>query len=153
MILDCLFQHIPLGLGTAQVIKKKDIELPAGIAEAAAAATRAITTGSLLFSVQSLWPVEPVKMASLSGAMFGLMLRILPAYVRQWFSDLRDRSTLFGIESFTRAWCSPPLIANELSLVCIACERLVNSVLLRTCGYLDKKIIFLCCFSRGGTCS
>ncbi|CAL8160412.1 unnamed protein product [Prunus armeniaca] len=117
VILDCLFQHIPLGLGMAHVIKKKDTELPAGIAEAAAAATRAITTGSLLFSVQSLWPVEPVKMASLSGAMFGLMLRILPAYVRQWFSDLRDRSTLSGIESFTRAWCSPPLIANELSLI------------------------------------
>lgn len=116
-ILDCLFQHIPLELW---ILKKKDEELPAGIAEAAAAATRSIRTGSLMFSVQSLWPVEPLKMVSLAGAMFGLMLHILPAYVRQWSSDLRDRSTLAGIESFTRAWCSPHLIADELSQVCIA---------------------------------
>ncbi|XP_024158804.1 E3 ubiquitin-protein ligase listerin isoform X2 [Rosa chinensis] len=114
VILDCLFQHIPLELW---ILKKKDEELPAGIAEAAAAATRSIRTGSLLFSVQSLWPVEPLKMASLAGAMFGLMLHILPAYVRQWSNDLRDRSTLSGIESFTRAWCSPHLIAGELSQI------------------------------------
>ncbi|XP_050138704.1 E3 ubiquitin-protein ligase listerin [Malus sylvestris] len=117
VILDCLFQHIPLELCMAPILKKKDAAIPAGIAEAATAATHAIKTGSVLFSVQSLWPVEPVKIASVSGAMFGLMLRILPAYVRQWFSDLRDRSTSSAIESFTRSWCSPPLITNELSLI------------------------------------
>lgn len=118
MILDCLLQHIPVELCMTHNLKKKDVELPVGLSEAAVAATHAITTGSLLFSVESLWPAEPVKMASLAGAIFGMMLRILPAYVREWFSSLRDRSISSGIESFTRAWCSPPLIANELAQVC-----------------------------------
>lgn len=99
--------------------KKKDTELPAGLSEAATAANQAITTGSLLFSVEFLWPIEPVKLASFAGAIFGLMLRVLPAYVRGWFSDLRDRSKSSVIESFTKAWCSPSLIANELSQVCV----------------------------------
>lgn len=118
MILDCLFQHIPVELCTTHNLKKKDVELPVGLSEAAVAANRAITTGSVLFSMESLWPVEPVKMASLAGALFGFMLCVLPAYVREWFSRLRDRSISSGIESFTRAWCSPPLIANELAQVC-----------------------------------
>lgn len=105
-------------LSSAYSLKKKDIEIPAELSEAATAATRAISTGSLLFYVESLWPVGPVKMASLAGALFGLMLRVLPAYVRQWFSDLRDRSASSLIEYFTKAWCSPPLIADELSQVC-----------------------------------
>lgn len=116
-ILDCIFQHIPLELSSAYSLKKKDIEIPAELSEAATAATRAISTGSLLFYVESLWPVGPVKMASLAGALFGLMLRVLPAYVRQWFSDLRDRSASSLIEYFTKAWCSPPLIADELSQI------------------------------------
>ncbi|XP_050367875.1 E3 ubiquitin-protein ligase listerin isoform X2 [Argentina anserina] len=114
VILDCLFQHISL---EQWILKKKDEETPAGIAEAAASATRSIRTGSLLFSIQSLWPVEPLRMSSLAGAIFGRMLHILPAYVRQWSNDLRDRSILSGIESFTRAWCSPHLIAGELSQI------------------------------------
>ncbi|XWS74417.1 hypothetical protein CRYUN_Cryun02cG0214200 [Craigia yunnanensis] len=119
LILDCLFQHLPSDLCLMHVLKKKDGELPNVLSKAATAATHSITTGSLLFSVESLWPIEPVKMAELAGAIYGLMLRMLPAYVRGWFSDLRDRSTSSLIESFTRTWCSPPLIANELSLVCI----------------------------------
>lgn len=119
VILDCLFQHIPVELGMSQNLKKKDLELPAGVSEAAIAASRAITTDSLLTSVETLWPVEPVKLASLAGALFGLMLCVLPAYVREWFSSLRDRFTSSLIESFTRAWCSPSLIANELSQVCV----------------------------------
>lgn len=111
-ILDCLFQHIPIEGMALQ--KKKDTELPAGLSEAATAANQAITTGSLLFSVEFLWPVEPMKLASFAGAIFGLMIRDLPAYVRGWFSDLRDRSKSSVIESFTKAWCSPSLIANEL---------------------------------------
>ncbi|KAL6967782.1 RING-type E3 ubiquitin transferase [Sarracenia purpurea var. burkii] len=116
-ILDCLFQHIPLEMCLAHSLKKKDVELPAVLSEAASAATRAITSSSLLFCVESLWPVRPEKMASLAGAIFGLMLCILPAYVRGWFSDIRDRSTSSAIESFTKAWCSPPLIRNELSQI------------------------------------
>ncbi|KDP32598.1 hypothetical protein JCGZ_13148 [Jatropha curcas] len=116
-ILDCLFQHIPLELCTAHSLKKKDVDLPAGASEAANAATSAITTGSLLFSVESLWPIAPEKMASLAGALFGLMLHVLPAYVRGWFNDLRDRSMSSLIETFTRTWCSPQLIVNELSQI------------------------------------
>ncbi|XP_065847176.1 E3 ubiquitin-protein ligase listerin [Euphorbia lathyris] len=117
VILDCLFQHIPLELCTAQSLKKKDADLPAEALEAAEAAKTAISTGSLLFSVEPLWPVTTEKMASLSGALFGLMLRVLPAYVRGWFTDLRDRSASSSIETFTRLWCSPPLIVNELSQI------------------------------------
>ncbi|GAV58652.1 zf-RING_2 domain-containing protein [Cephalotus follicularis] len=114
VILDCLFQHIPLELCTAQIVKKKDGEIPDVVSGATTAATHAITNGLLLSSIESLWPIEPTKMASLAGAIYGLMLRVFPAYVRVWFSDLRDRSMSSMIESFTRSWCSPPLIANEL---------------------------------------
>lgn len=117
VILDCLFQHIPVEISTVQSLKKKDAELSGGLSEASSAATRATTTGSLLFSVESLWPVELGKISSLAGAIYGLMLQVLPAYVRGWFSDLRDRNTSAVIESFTRTCCSPPLIANELSQV------------------------------------
>ncbi|KAF7816195.1 E3 ubiquitin-protein ligase listerin [Senna tora] len=117
IVLDCLFQHIPLELSTVQSLKQKDAELPADLSEAASAATRAITNGSLLFLVESLWPVESVKISSLAGAIYGLMLSVLPAYVRSWFSDLRDRNTSSVIESFTRTCCSPPLITNELSQI------------------------------------
>lgn len=100
-----------------QSLKQKDAVLPADLSEAANAATRAIRTGSLLFSVESLWPIESVKLSSLAGAIYGLMLCVLPAYIRSWFSDLRNRNTSYVIESFTRTYCSPPLIANELSQV------------------------------------
>lgn len=56
-------------------------------------------------------------MASFAGAIYGLMLTTVPAYVRGWFNDIRDRTTSSAIESFTRAWCSPPLITNELSQI------------------------------------
>lgn len=117
VVLDCLFQHIPLELSMVQSLKQKDAVLPVGLSEAASAATRAIRTGSLLFSVESLWPIDSVKFSSLAGAIYGLMLCVLPAYIRSWFSDLRDRNMSYAIESFTRTYCSPPLIANELSQV------------------------------------
>ncbi|MBA0730942.1 hypothetical protein Golax_022593 [Gossypium laxum] len=117
LILDCLFQHLLSDLSLMHVLKKKDGELPNVISEAATAAKCSITSGSVLFSVESLWPIDPVKMAAFAGAIYGLMLRLLPAYVWGWFSDLRDRSTSSMIESFTRTWCSPPLVANELSLI------------------------------------
>ncbi|KAL6501147.1 hypothetical protein OROHE_025077 [Orobanche hederae] len=116
-ILDCLFEYIPLELYMGTRSKKKDIEFPALVSEAANAATRAITTNSLLFSLEFLWPIRPESMASLAGAAFGLMLHNLPAYVRGWFSDICDRSSSSAIESFTKAWCSPTLISNELSQV------------------------------------
>ncbi|KAJ0075996.1 hypothetical protein Patl1_35096 [Pistacia atlantica] len=117
VILDCIFQHIPLEVCMTQGLKKKDGDLLPEASAAASAAKHAIRAGSLLFSVESLWPVESLKLASLAGALYGLILCVLPAYVRGWFSDLRDRCTSFLVESFTRTWCSPPLIANELSQV------------------------------------
>ncbi|CAM8952622.1 unnamed protein product [Rhodiola kirilowii] len=46
--------------------------------------------------------------------LFGLMIRALPAYVREWYGSLRDRSRSSSIELFTRTWCSPPLVADEI---------------------------------------
>ncbi|CAM8955449.1 unnamed protein product [Rhodiola kirilowii] len=116
-ILDCLFQHIPLELCMTHVLKKKDAPIPNELSQAVTAATQAIRTGSLLFSVESLWPVEPLSVTSLAGALFGLMLRALPAYVREWYGSLRDRSRSSSIELFTRTWCSPPLVADEISQI------------------------------------
>lgn len=118
LILDSLFQHIPLELYMGQNLKKKDGDIPSELSVVASAATRAIVTGSSLSTVESLWPIETGKMASLAGAIYGLMLRVLPAYVREWFSEMRDRSASSLIEAFTRSWCSPSLIENELSQVC-----------------------------------
>ncbi|KAE9615114.1 hypothetical protein Lal_00048152 [Lupinus albus] len=117
VILDCLFQHIPLEIAMVQNLKKKSAELSGCLSDAASASTRAITSGSLLFSVEPLWPVELEKLSSFAGAIYGLMLHVLPAYVRAWFSDLRDRNSSAAIELFTRTSCSPPLIANELSQI------------------------------------
>lgn len=118
-ILDCIFQHIPLDQYMGSSSRKKDVELPPAVSEAANAAMRAITSSSSTFSLEFLWPIGPEKMASLAGAVFGLMLHNLPAYVRGWFSDIRDRSVSSAIEAFTKAWCSPTLISNELSQVCM----------------------------------
>ncbi|XP_023635520.1 E3 ubiquitin-protein ligase listerin [Capsella rubella] len=117
LILDSLFQHIPLELYMAHSLKKKDGDIPSELSVVASAATHAIMTGSSLSTVESLWPIETGKMASLAGAIYGLMLRVLPAYVREWFSEMRDRSTSSLIEAFTRSWCSPTLIKNELSQI------------------------------------
>ncbi|KAG9455167.1 hypothetical protein H6P81_008071 [Aristolochia fimbriata] len=116
-ILDCMFQHIPLKSGPTNISKKKEVELLPEISQAAVSAKRAITTGSLLFAVECLCPVGNQEMASLAGAIYGLMLRLLPTYVRNWFAGLRDRVGSSAIESFTKAWCSPPLLADELSQI------------------------------------
>ncbi|KAK9159226.1 hypothetical protein Scep_005800 [Stephania cephalantha] len=116
-ILDCLFQHIPLKYGASQSFKKKDVEIPIEVSQAANAAALAISTGSVWSFIKSLCPVERETMASLAGALYGLMLRVLPAYVRDWFTSLRDRSTSSAIESFTKVWCSPSLLADELSQI------------------------------------
>ena len=118
LILDSLFQHIPLELYMAQSLKKKDAIGLSDLSGVASAAVLAITTGSSLSTVESLWPIDTGKMAALAGAIYGLMIRVLPAYVRGWFSEMRDRSASSSIEAFTRSWCSPSLIMNELSQVC-----------------------------------
>jgi hypothetical protein len=115
-ILDCIFQHIPLKTA-APSGKKKDVELMPEARAAAEASKGAITTCSLLPYVESLWPVGVLQMASLAGSLYGMMIRLLPSYVRTWFTSLRDRSLSYSIESFTRAWCSPPLLLDEFSQV------------------------------------
>ncbi|KQK11843.1 E3 ubiquitin-protein ligase listerin [Brachypodium distachyon] len=115
-ILDCIFQHIPLRTA-APSGKKKDIGLVPEAEAAAKASKNAIITCSLLPYVESLWPVGVLQMASLAGSLYGMMIRLLPSYVRTWFTSLRDRSLSYSIESFTRAWCSPPLLVDEFSQV------------------------------------
>ncbi|PKI58456.1 hypothetical protein CRG98_021141 [Punica granatum] len=110
-------RHLFLEFDTVPNLRKREKELPAGVCEAANVANEAILTGSVLSIVESFWPVQQQKMTLLAGAIFGMMVRLLPAYVRGWFSNLRDRSTSSAVESFTRTWCSPPLIANELSQI------------------------------------
>lgn len=115
-ILDCIFQHIPLKTRGSNV-KKKELELVVEASKAANAATHSITTCSLAFYIQSLWPIRTETIASLAGSIYGMMILLLPSFVRNWFSNLRDRSLSSAVESFTKAWCSPPLLLEELSQV------------------------------------
>ncbi|CAO2145521.1 unnamed protein product [Urochloa humidicola] len=115
-ILDCIFQHIPVKTA-APSGKKKDAELMPEAEAAAKASQNAIVTCSLLPYVESLSPVGTWQMASLAGSLYGMMIRLLPSFVRTWFTTLRDRSLSYSIESFTRQWCSPPLLLDEFSQV------------------------------------
>jgi hypothetical protein len=115
-ILDCIFQHIPVK-SAAPSGKKKDAELLPEAEAAAKASKNAIVTCSLLPYVESLSPVGTLRMSSLAGSLYGMMIRLLPSFVRTWFTTLRDRSLSYSIESFTRQWCSPPLLLDEFSQV------------------------------------
>ncbi|TVU50797.1 hypothetical protein EJB05_02187 [Eragrostis curvula] len=115
-ILDCIFQHIPLKTA-APSGKKKDVELMPEAEVAAKASMNAIVASSLLPYVESLWPIGTWQMASLAGSLYGMMIRLLPSFVRTWFTTLKDRSLSYSIESFTRQWCSPPLLQDEFSQV------------------------------------
>ncbi|ONM19885.1 E3 ubiquitin-protein ligase listerin isoform X2 [Zea mays] len=115
-ILDCIFQHIPVK-AAAPNGKKKDTELAPEAEAAAKASKNAIATCSLLPYLESLWPIGTLQMASLAGSLYGMMIRLLPSFVRTWFTTLRDRSLSYSIESFTKQWCSPPLLLDEFSQV------------------------------------
>ena len=93
------------------------MEVPSETTKAANGAKLAISSCSLLFAVEMLWPVSVESMAVIAGSVYGLMIRLLPAYVRNWFTALRDRSLSQSIESFTKVWCSPSLFSEELSQV------------------------------------
>jgi E3 ubiquitin-protein ligase listerin len=126
-ILDCIFQHIPVK-SAAPSGKKKDAELLPEAEAAAKASKNAIVTRSLLPYVESLSPVGTLRMSSLAGSLYGMMIRLLPSFVRTWFTTLRDRSLSYSIESFTRQWCSPPLLLDEFSQVC-ACSSVARYTL------------------------
>ncbi|KAG0483597.1 hypothetical protein HPP92_011681 [Vanilla planifolia] len=97
-------------------LKRKETDLSGDLLQAANAAKHAINTGSLL-SLESLFPVQTEHMALLAGSIYGMMIQILPSYVRNWFNSLRDRSVSSAIEMFTKIWCSPCLLLDELSQV------------------------------------
>ncbi|KAG0481153.1 hypothetical protein HPP92_012011 [Vanilla planifolia] len=111
-ILDCLFQHIPLKLVSTS-LKRKETDLSGDLLQAANAAKHTINTG-LLLNLESLFPVQTEHMALLAGSIYGMMIQILPSYVRNWFNSLRDRSVSSAIEIFTKIWCSPCLLLDEL---------------------------------------
>lgn len=67
------------------------------------------------FAVQALLPIGIQEIATLAGAVYGLMPRVIPTSVRDWFTSLRVQSAAFSIEAFTIAWCSPQLFADEFS--------------------------------------
>lgn len=116
-LLDFLFQHIPLKQSSSPGLKKKGNAAVIEATHAATAARQSAATNSLSFAVEALWPIGIEEMATLAGAVYGLMLRVLPTYVRDWFTSLRDRSAAFSIEAFTTAWCSPQLLADEFSQI------------------------------------
>ncbi|RLN30203.1 E3 ubiquitin-protein ligase listerin [Panicum miliaceum] len=109
-------KHIPVK-SAAPSGKKKDAELLPEAEAAAKASKNAIVTCSLLPYVESLLPVGTLQMSSLAGSLYGMMIRLLPSFVRTWFTTLRDRSLSYSIESFTRQWCSPPLLLDEFPQV------------------------------------
>lgn len=93
----------------------------AKISVAGTSATRAVSSGSVSFAVESLWPVKEENVVVLAGAVYGLLLRVLPACVRIWFTGLRDRSSASAIENFTSSNCSTHLLADEFSQVWSSC--------------------------------
>ncbi|KAJ7543989.1 hypothetical protein O6H91_09G060900 [Diphasiastrum complanatum] len=114
ILLDCLFQHISLKkTSSLSASRKRNAKSTLEISEVTGSAKRAAATGSVLFAVEGLWPVKKKEIAILSGAIYGLMLKVLPACVRIWFTGLRDRSSASAIESFTSSCCSPELLAEE----------------------------------------
>jgi hypothetical protein len=117
-LLDCLFQYIPQEqkLG-ASALKRRNRKATVTTSSAAVSATRAAATGSVLFAVEGLWPVAKDGLITLAGAIYGLMLLVLPACVRIWFTGLRDKSLASAIEAFTSTHCSPQLLADEFAQV------------------------------------
>lgn len=143
-ILDCLFQHIPLKKGTVNAKKKKDAELVPEASSASSASVNAISKCYIYYYVESLWPTGAEQMASLAGALYGMMIRLLPSYVRNWFSGLRDRSLSSAVEAFTKEWCSPPLLMDELSKVSSLYQLIFYFI------FFSRKIDRLASFFGGG---
>ncbi|KAG0592544.1 hypothetical protein KC19_1G261500 [Ceratodon purpureus] len=115
-LLDCLFQHIPLDLTSgSSASRRRTATAGTKVSVAATSATRAVSSGTVSFAVESLWPLKEENVVVLAGAIYGLLLRVLPACVRIWFTGLRDRSTASAIENFTSSNCSTHLLADEFS--------------------------------------
>lgn len=118
-LLDSLFEHIPLKSGVGSLGRKKKLR---GIEQTDTekvenAARQAAASGSVAFSVEVLWPLEEESVSSLAAALYSLILLVLPACVRVWFTGLRDRSMASAVEAFTTKYCSPQLLADEFAQV------------------------------------
>ena len=102
------------------------------VSVAATAAARAVSIGTVSFAVESLWPVNEESVMMLAAAIYGLLLRVLPACVRIWFTGIRDRATASAIENFTSSNCSTHLLADEFSQVRCGfrniCHQLIESM-------------------------
>lgn len=116
-LLDFLFQHIPLKQSSSHGLKKKGSAAVIEATNAASTARESTTKNSLSVFVDELWPIGIEEMATLAGAVYGLMLRVLPTYVHDGFTSLHDLFAIFSIEAFTTTWCSPQLLADEFSQV------------------------------------
>ncbi|KAH7423411.1 hypothetical protein KP509_12G054400 [Ceratopteris richardii] len=118
-LLESIFEHIPLKSGSASSHRKKTSASVwhAEVQKAGDAAKRACTLGSVSSMVDGLWPIEEGSISCLAAGLYGLLLQVLPACVRVWFTGLRDRSLAGSIESFTSKFCSPHLLAEEFSQV------------------------------------
>lgn len=98
--------------------RRRGAVVGAKISVAAISATRAVSSGSVSFAVdKSLRTLKEDNLVGLAGAIYGMLLRVLPACVRIWFTGLRDRATATAIENFTTSNCSSHLLADEFSQV------------------------------------
>ncbi|EFJ32099.1 hypothetical protein SELMODRAFT_439982 [Selaginella moellendorffii] len=110
-LLDCLFRHIP----TKRNVKKEDLQLSPVVE----AVKRSAGTASVSFAVDGLlWGGGNTNdFAVIAGAIYGLILRVLPACVQTWFAGLREKGAVAAIEAFTADYCSPRLLAEEFNQV------------------------------------
>lgn len=117
-LLDSIFQHIPLKTETALSSRRKpSTGLWQAEADRVGDAARRCTLGSVSLAIEGLWPLEEDTVSYLAAGLYGLLLQVLPACVRVWFTGLRDRSAASSVESFTTKFCSPQLLAEEFSQV------------------------------------
>ncbi|KAI5061228.1 hypothetical protein GOP47_0023733 [Adiantum capillus-veneris] len=118
-LLDSIFQHIPLSSEPGFSSKRKTSTSlwQAEIERVGDAARRACTLRSVSATIEGLWPIEEDTVSSLAAGLYGLLLQVLPACVRVWFTGLRDRSAAISVESFTTKFCSPLLLADEFAQV------------------------------------
>jgi hypothetical protein len=113
-----VFQHIQLKSETGSSRRKESFGVWQGETEKVGeAARRACAVGSVSFAVDGLWPLSEGTISTLASGLYGLVLQVLPACVRVWFTGLRDRSRASLIELFTTKYCSSQLLDEEFSQV------------------------------------
>lgn len=61
--------------------------------------------------------------ASVARALYGAVLRVLPASAATWFGDLRDRGVAAAVESYTAVVESPALLAAEMAALQVGGAR------------------------------